>query len=105
MYHLTLRAYREPDTHPLTDLYVDQKTFLVREARGEASGHYVIGSGKVSGIIDFDCVGPYWLAEHERFDIAANAMFVHARMMLAIDGSSFATPDEVPNVVFKTPGR
>ena len=103
MYHLKLKAYRDPDTHPLTDLYVDQNTFLVREARGEVSGHYFLASGRVAGVVDFDRVGPYWLVEHEHFDVAANALLVHARLTATVDGSNFATPDELPNVAFPTP--
>jgi hypothetical protein len=103
VYHLKLRAYRDPDTHPLTDLYVDPETFLVREARGEVSGHYFIASGRLAGVVDFDRVGVYWLVEHEHFDVAANALLVHARMTATIDGSNFATPNELPGIVFPTP--
>lgn len=103
VYHLKLTAYREPQTHPLTDLYVDPTTFLVREARGEAAGHYVVASGRVSGIVDFDRVGDYWLVQHEHFDLAANALLVHARMTVSVDGSNFVTPAELPNVDFPTP--
>ena len=103
VYHLKLRAYRDPNTHPLTDLYVDSKTFLVREARGEASGHFVIASGRVGGVVDFDRVGPYWLVEHEHFEVAANALFAHARMTIAIDGSQFETPNELPAGDFPAP--
>jgi hypothetical protein len=103
VYHLKLTAYREPDTHPLRDLYVDSKTFLVREARGEVSARYVIASGRVAGVLDFDRVGAYWMVEHEHFDLAANAVFVHTRMTVTIDGSNFATPNELPNVAFPTP--
>jgi hypothetical protein len=103
VYHLKLTAYRDRDTHPLTDLYVDPKTFLVREARGEVSGHYVVASGRFAGIVDFDRVGNYWLVEHERFDVAANALFVHARMNATVDGSNFTTPSELSGIVFPTP--
>ncbi len=103
VYHLKLTAYRDPDTHPLTDLYVDPKTFLVREARGEVSGHYVVASGRLAAVIDFARVGAYWLVEREHFDIAANALLVHARMRATIDGSNFATPSELPGIVFPTP--
>jgi len=102
VYHLKLRAYRDPNTHPLTDLYVDPETFLVREACGEVSGHYVLASGRVAGVIDFDRVGSYWLVEREHFEIAANALLVHARMTATIEGS-IATPSEIPGVVFPTP--
>ena len=103
VYHLKLKAYRDPDKYPLTDLYVDTQTFLVREARGEVSGHYVIGSGRIAGVVDFDRVGEYWLVRHEQFEIAANALLVHARMMATIDGSDFATPAELPGIAFPTP--
>jgi hypothetical protein len=103
VYHLKLTAYRDPDTHPLTDLFIDRATFLVREARGEVSGHYVIASGRVAGVVDFDRVGNYWLVEHEHFEIAANALLIHARMIATIDGSNFATPAELPGIVFPTP--
>lgn len=103
VYHLKLTAYRDPDTHPLTELFVDRATFLVREARGEVSGHYVVASGRLAGVVDFDRVGMYWLAQHEHFDIAANAILIHARMTATIDGSNFATPNELPGIVFPTP--
>ncbi len=103
VYHLRLTAYRDRDTHPLTDLYVDPRTFLVREARGEVSGHYVVASGRFSGIVDFDRFGDYWLVKHEHFDIPANALFVHARMSATVDGSNFTTPSELPGIVFPTP--
>jgi hypothetical protein len=104
VYHLKLRAFRDPDTHPLTDLDIDPETFLVREARGEASGHYVIASARLAGVVDFDRVGGYWLVDHEHFDIAANALLVHARLTATIDGSNFTTPAELPGIDFPTPG-
>lgn len=97
VYHLKLRAYREPNTHPLTDLYIDPESYLEREARGEVSGHYVLARGRVAGIIDFDRVGAYWLVAREQFEIAANALLVHARMSATIAGSNFATPSDLPN--------
>jgi hypothetical protein len=102
VYHLKLTAYRDRDAHPLTDLYVDRATFLVREARAEVSGHYVIASGRLVGVIDFDRVGAYWLAEREHVEISANALLVHARVSATIDGSNFATPAELPGIVFPT---
>ena len=103
VYHLKLRAYREPNTHPLTDLYIDPETFLVREARADVATRFVIGSGRFAGILDFARVGTYWLVERERFDIAGNALFVHARMTATIEGSDFATPSELPGIIFPTP--
>lgn len=103
VYHLKLRAFRDPNEHPLTDLYIDCETFLVRESRGEAAAHYVVASGRASGIVDFDRVGPYWLVKHESFAIAANALLVHVNMTISIDGSNFRTPSTLPGVVFPEP--
>jgi hypothetical protein len=103
VYHLKLRAYRDPDAHPLTDLYVDPQTFLVREARAEFSGHYVVANGRLVGVVDFDRVGAYWLVEREHFEFAANALLVHVRMTASIDGSNFATPAELTGISFPAP--
>ena len=103
VYHLKLRAFRNPNFHPLTDLYVDADTFLVRESRGEAVGQYVVASARASGIVDFDRVGPYWLVKHESFVIAGNALLVHLQMRITIDGSNVRTPESLPGVEFRTP--
>lgn len=102
VYHLRLRAYRDANEHPLTDLYVDPGTYLVREARGEASAHFVIGSGRAAGIVDFDRVGEFWLVKRERFDAAANAVFVHVRAAADITATNMTTPPELPGVTFPT---
>lgn len=103
VYHLKLHAYQDPNTHPLTDLFVDPKTYLVREARGEVAGHYVVASGSAAGVVDFDRVGKYWLVKHEHFELAGNALFVHTRMSVTVDGSNFATPNELPEIIFPPP--
>ncbi len=103
VYHLKLTAIRDPDEHPLTDLYVDPQTFLVREARGAASAHLFIASGRFAGVVDFDRVGNYWLLEHERFDAAATALLVHAHLNAAIDATDVTTPNQLPGIPFPTP--
>ncbi len=102
VYHLHLRAYRNPEMHPLTDLFVDQTTFLVREVRGEASAHAIVGSGRVAGIVDFDRVGDFWLIKREHFEAAANALLVHARMSADIEASNMSTPSDLPGITFPT---
>jgi hypothetical protein len=95
VYRLALRAYRDPATHPLTDMLVDAQTFLVRQAAGEAAAHYVIASGRVAGVVTFDRSGPYWLARDETFDLAAQAIFVHAHCTVSVRATDFAFPDDV----------
>jgi hypothetical protein len=103
VYHLKLTAYRDPTEHPLTDLYVDPQTFLVREARGEVSLHMVIASGRFAGVVDFDRFGDYWLLKHEAFDAAANALLMHAHMTAVVDATNFTTPEDLPGIPFPTP--
>jgi len=95
VYRLALRAYRDPATHPLTGMLVDADTFLVRQAAGEAAAHYVIASGRVAGVVTFDRSGPYWLARDESFELAAQAIFVHAHCTVTVRGSDFAFPADV----------
>jgi hypothetical protein len=102
VYHLKLTAYRDPALHPLTDLYVDPQTFLVREARGEVSLHMVVASGRFAGVVDFDRFGDYWLLKHEAFDAAANALLVHAHMTAVVDATNVTTPDDLPGIPFPT---
>ena len=62
----------------------------------------VVGNARVSGIVDFDHVGQYWLVKREYFEIGANALLVHLNMMMTVDGADFRTPDQLTGVVFPT---
>ena len=44
----------------------------------------------------------YWVARDEHFDIAANALSVHARIALDVHASDFSFPDNLPASVFPT---
>lgn len=103
VYRLALRAYRDPNAHPITELLIDTETFLVRRASGEVSGHYVIASGRGAGSIVFDRAGPYWIVRDENFELAANALFIHVRTNLAVRGSDYLYADALPGVTFPTP--
>ena len=103
VYRLSLRAYRDPNTHPITELLIDTGTFLVRRASGEVSGHYVIASGRGSGTIVFDRVGIYWVVRDENFELAGNALFVHFRTNFDVRGSDYLYADTLPGVTFPTP--
>jgi hypothetical protein len=102
-YHLQLAAYREPLKHPLTDLWIDQDTYLVRRARGEAAAHFVVGSGRFEATLTFDRIGGYWIVHSEDASAAANALLVHVRTHILADGSGFTFPDALPGV-FPSPG-
>jgi hypothetical protein len=97
-YHLQLQAYRDPLEHPLSDLWVDPDSFLVRRARGEAAAHFVVGSGRFEGTLTFDRIGGFWIVRDEDFSAAANAFLIHARTHLSVHGSDFSFPVDLPGV-------
>jgi hypothetical protein len=101
-YHLALKAYRDPLSHPLTDLWIDPDTYLVRQARGEASAHFVVGSGRFEGTLTYDRIGGYWIVHSEDFSAAGNALLIHVRTHLAASGTDFTFPDDLPGI-FPTP--
>ena len=103
VYRLALRAYRDANTHPITELLIDTQTFLVRRASGEVTGHYVIASGRGAGTVVFDRLGPFWVVRDENFELAANALFVHFRTNFDVRGSDYLYADALPGVVFPTP--
>jgi len=96
--HLHLDAYRDPNEHPLTDLWIDLDSYLVRRARGEVAAHFLVGSGRFEGTLTFDRIGGFWIVHDEDFSAAANAMFVHARTRLTAHGSEFSFPEDLPGV-------
>jgi hypothetical protein len=98
VYRLVLRAYRDPTEHPLTGLLVDTESWRVRQASGEMSIHFVVASGWGGGSITFDDAGPYWVVRDEHVDLAANALFFHARVALDAHASEFSFPDDLPGV-------
>jgi len=103
VFRLTLRAYRDSNAHPLTEMLVDTDSFLVRRVSGEVSGHYIVASGRGAGTIVFDRVGPYWIVRDEDFELAINALFVHARTNVTVRGSQYVFADALPEIVFPTP--
>jgi hypothetical protein len=99
VYRLALRAYNNRDMdYPLRGLLVDADSWLVRQATGEIAIHFVVASGWAGGTITFDRAGDYWIVRDEHFDLAANALLVHARVALDVHGSEFAFPADLPGV-------
>jgi hypothetical protein len=103
VYRLVLHAYRDPTDHPLTGLLVDTQSWLVRQASGEMSIHFVVASGWGGGYITFDEAGPYWVVRDEHVDVAANALLFHVRVALDAHASEFSFPDDLPASVFPSP--
>ncbi len=97
VFRLALQAYRDPNNHPLTGMLVDADTFLVRRVDVTVAGHFVVASGGANGDAVFDRIGPYWIIRDEDFTFAGNLLFVHARGTVAMRGSNFSYPAELPS--------
>ncbi len=103
VYRLALSPYRRAPEYPLTGMLVDAETWLVRQASGEVSGHFVLASGWVGGTVTFSEAGPWWVVRDEHFDMAGNALVMHARASIDAHGSGYAFPSALPDVPFPTP--
>jgi len=97
-YHLELHAYRNPFDHPLTDLWVDTSSLLIRRLQAEVSVHLLIASARGSFVASFERSGPYWLLDNEHIEFAANATLVHVRSTINVRASEFAFPTDLPGV-------
>jgi hypothetical protein len=102
VYRLAMRAYRNSDDRPLTSMLVDADSWLVRQATGAVSGHYVVASGYAGGTITFAESGPWWVVRDEHLELAANALLVHTHLTVDVHASEFTFPSALPDV-FPTP--
>jgi len=68
--HLTLRAIADPASHPLTDLWIDPESALVRRVRGAFTDAYGGVTASIIATGAFALSGPYWVqtSEHVAFD-------------------------------------
>ena len=104
VYRLALTAYDNRHTdYPLTGMLVDRDDFLVRQAMGEVSLHLVVASGWASLVLTFDRAEPYWVVRDEHIEVAGNALFLHLRAVIDVDGSDFSYPASLPPDVFPSP--
>lgn len=94
VYHLALRSRSDREAHPLTDLYVNERTWLVREAVMSFRNEEVIGGDSGTFIFDFGRVGDYWLVTHGRLDAREHYLFRQytGRSTFVNDGFAFASP-------------
>jgi hypothetical protein len=90
--HLTLRALSDPATYPLTDLYVDAQTFLVRRIVATFSDRYGGVPATIAASGDFARQGAYWVQTSEHVDFAAQTEPKATRATLDAQASGFAFP-------------
>jgi hypothetical protein len=104
VYRLALSAYDNRHTdYPLTGMLVDRDDSLVRQATGEVSIHLVFATGWAGLVLTFDRADQYWVVRDEHIEVAGNALFLHLRAVIDVDGSDFSYPSSLPADVFPSP--
>jgi hypothetical protein len=94
--HLTLRALGDPAQYPLTDLYVDAQTFVVRRIAALFSDRYGGVPATIAATGDFSQEGAYWVETSEHVEFAAQTEPKPTRAALDARASDFAFPSEAP---------
>jgi len=91
-YHLHLVARSDPAGHPLTDLYVDQDTYLLRAVNVRLKNEAYVSGYSGTMRLEFGRVGKFWLVTGGT--MSASAHFLLARekgsLMFAVSNASFA---------------
>ena len=103
VYHLHLRAISDIDDHPLTDLYVDPATFLVRSAHAEFTMRRVVFEFGLQADVDFAPIGAYWLLSAVHFHGNGYALFYHANMECTLRLHDITVPASLPAEYFTLP--
>lgn len=93
-YHLKMTALDDQSVHPITDLYVDTASHLVRSVvLGGGKRGFIEGGG---GFAQFD-LGPvreYWLVRQIHIEASGHMLFMHAGGTLEYTLDNFAFPSK-----------
>ncbi len=98
VYHLTLRALADRAAYPLTDLYVDAGSFLIRRLAGTFSDRYGGVPATIVASGDFTRDGAYWVETHEHIDFSAPTEPKLIRASLDATASDLAYPATIPDL-------
>lgn len=100
VYHLHLHAREDIPDHPLTDLYIDTATYLVRAAHAEVTLRGVIFALGVAVDVAYEPVGTYWLLDDLHVHGKGYALFYHANMDCTMTLHDFTLPASLPDSYF-----
>lgn len=102
-YHLHLVALASPNEHPLTDLWVDTSTYLIRKASAAFALRAVAVGGGGEGSANFEQVDKSWMVTS--FDGAAKgyALVWHANVAVSIRAYDIMPLAFLPDDYFATP--
>jgi hypothetical protein len=105
VYHLHLRAKKDSTDHPLTDLYVDTTSYLVRAAHAEVTLRGVIFALGVAVDVAYAPVGTYWLLDNLHVHGNGYALFYHANVDCTMVMHDFSLPASLPDSYFTVPAK
>jgi hypothetical protein len=95
VYHLRLTAVGDAASHPLTDVFVDEQSYLLRRAVAAFSDNTVTSvTGTVT--LTFDPVGGYWLITSGEVDATVHAYFKNVSGSATFAASNFEFPTQSP---------
>jgi len=96
-YHLKFTA-RDGDTtnHPVTDVYVDAKSYLVRSVILGGGQRGLLMGGGGSGRFDFGSFGEYWLVKHVHVEAAGHFLLAHKGGSLDYFFDGYTFPSSLP---------
>jgi len=103
VYHLHLHARRDDLDHPLTDLYIDTTTYLVRAVHAEVTLRGVIFAFGLTIDVAYEPVGSNWLLDNLRFHGNGYALFYHANMDCTMIMHDITLPAALPDSYFTVP--
>ncbi|HEX3466567.1 MAG TPA: hypothetical protein VHT05_00545 [Candidatus Elarobacter sp.] len=78
-YHLRLTARTDPQAHPLTDLYVDRQTYLLRSAVAAFKNETPVSGFAGTMRLDFGRMQSYWTVVGGTVSARAHVLLRHAR--------------------------
>lgn len=99
-YHLHLRARHSDRDHPLTDVWVDPETKLMRKARASFSMRAVAFGGGGDGDITFGQIGKYWMMTGFDLHGAIYALVWHASFSTDMRATDITLPQTLPDAYF-----
>ena len=100
VYHLLLRAIRDPQRHPWTQLWVDTRTFEVWKAHADATGRAGPLTGRVVADVEFAPVGNYWLVKQASADAQGHVTIFSDSGHYEYYFSDFGFPNTLPDWYF-----
>ncbi len=102
--HVKMRAVNgDTDRYPLTDMFVDAKSNLIRALIFGGGRRGLISGEGGSGRFDFGPVGKYWLLQHVHIEGSGHVLFMEQGGHMDMNVQNYAFPTTCPEVLCQAP--